>query len=241
MYRLGMRQIELGQQQQNFVSAVSHELKTPLTSIRMYSEMLREGWVTEERRRGYYDFIHDESERLSRLINNVLQLARMTRNSLPIELKPVTVSKLIDGIYSKVSSLVEQMSFELELSCDDEVGRVIVAVDEDAFSQIIINLVDNALKFSSHADKQRVEISCYPFRNGDIGFSIRDYGPGVPEDQIKKIFQLFYRSENELTRETSGTGIGLGLVNQLVQAMNGKVDANNRQPGVEFTVRLPSQ
>ncbi len=241
MYRLGLRQIALAEQQQDFVSAVSHELKTPLTSIRMYSEMLREGWVTEEKRLGYYDFIHDESERLSRLINNVLQLARMTRNSLHIELKPVTVNKLIDGIRSKVSSLVERKGFELELSWDDEIGTTLVAVDEDAFSQVIINLVDNALKFSAHADRRVVKISCYKLKSSDICFAVRDYGPGVPRDQMKKIFQLFFRSESELTRETSGTGIGLGLVKQLVLAMNGSVDVVNRQPGVEFTVSVPSQ
>ena len=92
MYRLGVKQIRLTRQQQDFVSAVSHELKTPLTSIRMYGEILREGWADEEKKKTYYAYIHDESERLSRLISNVLQLARMTRNELRIDLKPVTVS-----------------------------------------------------------------------------------------------------------------------------------------------------
>jgi signal transduction histidine kinase len=80
LYRLGLSQINLAQQQQDFVSAVSHELKTPLTSIRMYGEMLKEGWADEEKQQSYYEFIHDESERLSRLISNVLQLANITRN-----------------------------------------------------------------------------------------------------------------------------------------------------------------
>ena len=101
LYRLGVKQIELARQQQDFVSAVSHELKTPLTSIRMYGEMLREGWATEDKRKTYYDYIHDESERLSRLISNVLQLARLTRNDLRLELKPVTVAELMDGIGSE--------------------------------------------------------------------------------------------------------------------------------------------
>ena len=86
LYRLGLGQIQLARQQQDFVSAVSHELKTPLTSIRMYGEILREGWASEEKKKRYYDYIHDESERLSRLISNVLQLARMTHNDLQVDL-----------------------------------------------------------------------------------------------------------------------------------------------------------
>lgn len=239
IYRLGIRQIEVAEQQQDFVSAVSHELKTPLTSIRMYSEMLREGWAPEEKRRGYYDFIHDESERLSRLINNVLQLARMTRNRLPIEVCPISVGQLVDGIRSKVSSQVERVGFRLDLSCDEPAAETKVEVDEDAFSQVIINLVDNALKFSAKAEKRVVEVTCSLQQNGAICIAVRDYGPGIPRDQMKKIFRLFYRSESEMTRETIGTGIGLALVNQLVIEMGGKVDLVNREPGAEFSLIFP--
>ncbi|CAG0981030.1 hypothetical protein ANRL2_02441, partial [Anaerolineae bacterium] len=139
MYRLGIRQLDLARQQQDFISAVSHELKTPLTSIRMYGEMLREGWVPEDKKPGYYDFIHTESERLSRLINNVLQLARMTRNTLHIKLKPVTVAELLDGIRSKTSSQVEHAGFRLNIQWDEETGKMRLMVDEDCFTQIIIN------------------------------------------------------------------------------------------------------
>ena len=101
VYRVGLRQIALVEQQQVFVSAVSHELKTPLTSIRMYAEMLREGWASEDKKATYYGFIHDESERLSRLISNVLQIARMTRNDVRPDLKRLTVSELMDGMQSQ--------------------------------------------------------------------------------------------------------------------------------------------
>ncbi len=236
LYRLGAKQIELARQQQDFVSAVSHELKTPLTSIRMYGEMLREGWATEEKRKTYYDYIHDESERLSRLIGNVLQLSRLTRNDLRLDLKPVGVSELMDGIRSKVSSQIERAGFELNLDCE---GRTLIRVDADSFSQIIINLVDNALKFSAAAQRRVIDISCRARSGNKVLFAVRDYGPGIPGDQMKKIFKLFYRVENELTRETIGTGIGLALVNQLAQAMGASVDAANRNPGVEFRIVFP--
>ncbi len=234
MYRLGVRQIELVRQQQDFVSAVSHELKTPLTSIRMYGEILREGWATEEKKRTYYNYIHDESERLSRLIANVLQLARMTRNDLQIDLKPIAVSQLMETVQVKTASQVEQVGFKLDLNYDKGAKQAVIAIDTDAFMQILINLVDNAIKFSAKAERKEIKLGCYLRQNGTLVFSVRDYGPGIPKDQMKKIFKLFYRSENELTRETVGTGIGLALVQQLTLAMNGQVDVVNKTSGAEF-------
>jgi signal transduction histidine kinase len=240
LYRLGAGQIALARQQQDFVSAVSHELKTPLTSIRMYGEMLREGWAPEEKKKTYYAFIHDESERLSRLIGNVLQLARMTRNEVSVDPKPVAVSALVDGIRSSVSSQVERAGFQLELDCGEEAGKAVIEVDPDAFTQIMINLVDNALKFARKAEPRRILIACGRQVDGTVLFRVRDYGPGVPRDQMRKIFQLFYRSENELTRETVGTGIGLALVHQFTRAMGGRVDVVNQEPGAEFRLSFPA-
>ena len=240
MYRLGARQIDLTRQQQDFVSAVSHELKTPLTSIRMYGEMLREGWASEEKKSIYYDYIFDESERLSRLISNVLQLARMTRNKLQVDTKAVTVAELMDGIRSKVFSQIERAGFELNMRCEADAGQAIIQADPDWFIQIFINLVDNAIKFSDAAEQKVIDIGAQQLRDGGVQFSVRDYGPGVPGDQMKKIFKLFYRSESELTRETVGTGIGLALVHQLARAMGGQVDVVNREPGAEFRVNITS-
>ena len=116
IYRVGMQHIELAAQRSDFVSAVSHELKTPLTSIRMYGEMLREGWITDEaRRQSYYDFIFFESERLSRLIANVLQLARLTNHDAPLTLKEYSLHQLLDLVRSKVSTQVEAASFSLQI------------------------------------------------------------------------------------------------------------------------------
>ena len=239
MYRLGLGQITLARQQQDFVSAVSHELKTPLTSIRMYGEMLREGWASEDKKQGYYDYIHDESERLSRLIANVLQLARMTRNDLKIELKPIGIAELMDGLNSKLASQIKRAGFTLDITCGDAAAQSSILVDADYFIQIMINLVDNAIKFSINAEKHTVTVHCALLRDNTIQIGVRDYGPGVAKDQMKKIFKLFYRSENELTRETVGTGIGLALVHQLAHSMRGKVDVINQNPGAEFRLSFP--
>ena len=237
LYRLGDRQIALGEQQQDFVAAVSHELKTPLTSIRMYGEMLKAGWASEEKRQDYYEFIFSESERLTRLINNVLRLARFDRNGSDLEVRTTTVGQLVDLARSKIASQVTQAGFELEenhQSVDAE-----LEADADAFVQIMINLIDNALKFSANAEEKKIVFSSRLIDGSRVEFSVRDFGPGVPKQQMKKIFELFYRTERELTRETVGTGIGLALVHELTAAMGGSVDVRNSDPGAEFRIRLP--
>jgi signal transduction histidine kinase len=239
LYRSGLSQIALARQQQDFVSAVSHELKSPLTSIRMYGEMLKEGWADEEKRQSYYEFIHDESERLSRLISNVLQLANITRNEPQFDLKPTNVAELMTNTESKISSQIERAGFELRFNTAEDAGRATINIDADCFAQMIINLVDNAIKFSKKAENKTIEISSKVSGDNRIMFSVRDYGPGIAKDQMKKIFQLFYRSESELTRETVGTGIGLAIVHQLAVAMDGNVDMINAEPGAEFRFWFP--
>ena len=236
LYRMGVSQINLARQQQDFVSAVSHELKSPLTSIRMYGEMLKEGWADEGKRQSYYEFIHDESERLSRLISNVLQLANITRNEPQFDLKPTKVAELMSNTESKIASQIKRAGFELRIKTFNDADQATINIDEDCFAQIIINLVDNAIKFSRDAENKAIDVSSKLSGDGRVLFSVRDYGPGIPKDQMKKIFELFYRSESELTRETVGTGIGLAIVHQLTLAMSGNVDMINAEPGAEFRI-----
>lgn len=236
LYRMGVSQINLARQQQDFVSAVSHELKSPLTSIRMYGEMLKEGWADEGKRQSYYEFIHDESERLSRLISNVLQLANITRNEPQFDLKPTKIAELMSNTESKIASQIKRAGFELRIKTFNDADQATINIDEDCFAQIIINLVDNAIKFSRDAENKAIDVSSKLLGDGRVLFSVRDYGPGIPKDQMKKIFELFYRSESELTRETVGTGIGLAIVHQLTLAMSGNVDMINAEPGAEFRI-----
>jgi signal transduction histidine kinase len=133
---------------------------------------------------------------------------------------------------------VQRAGFELVASAPTEADAAVL-VDTDFFSQIVINLVDNAVKFSSRAECKRIEIGWSLDTDARARFSVRDHGPGVPADQAGKIFRLFYRSESESTRETSGTGIGLALVEQLAAAMGASVEVHNREPGAEFSVLLP--
>lgn len=244
MYRLGLSQINLVNQQQDFVSAVSHELKTPLTSIRMYGEMLIQGWATEEKKKTYYQFIFDESERLSRLINNVLQLARMTRNEQQAELAARNVPELVQEITAKITSQIEAADFTLTVDTDEQLSTAQVMIDSDWLMQIMINLVDNAIKFSAKAEQKVITLEVHHSGQQQVSFTINDCGPGIDKQHMKQVFELFYRSENELTRDTVGTGIGLSLVHQMTVAMGGRVKVKNRGlagefPGAAFSVVFP--
>jgi len=240
-YRLGAGQIELAKQQRNFISSVSHELKTPLTSIRMYSEMLRSDWVADEtRKKNYYDYIYFESERLSRLIANVLQLARLDNHQEKTQLVSVNAKALLQQVQAKVAAQIEAANYQLKLIPPTyEPADVEVKVDVDGFFQIMINLVDNAVKFSKQSEHKTIDIGHNINDKGkELVFYVRDYGSGVEKEQMKKIFRLFYRAGDELTRTQPGTGIGLALVAQLAESMGAHVDLVNRTPGAEFQVKF---
>ena len=235
VYRLTVKQMELAQKKSDFVSAVSHELKTPLTAIRMYGEVLMEGWVEEEKKEGYYQQIHDESVRLSRLIQNVLTLAELERSEWQINLTTVQPVEFVAQITERLSNQVKRAGFEFETVSEGEVKPI--QVDTDALTQILINLIDNAIKFSKDAETKKIVLTVSQLGN-DCYIRVRDFGPGIPSRKLKSIFEKFYRIDNEMTRTTRGTGIGLSLVKMLADAMGAHVDVANRQPGTEFSLRF---
>lgn len=240
LYRLGAKQIELSWQQKNFISSVSHELKTPLTSIRMYGEMLRSGWITDEsKKKTYYDYIFFESERLSRLIANVLQLAKIENGQVKVELNSIAVDELLRRVNEKVTVQADASGFKINSRIENELADKNIQINEDAFYQIVINLIDNAVKFASSATQKEIDIGFKPGkRKHEIVFYVRDYGPGIKKGQLKKIFHLFHRGEDEMTRTTPGTGIGLALARELAESMNARLIVEQKQPGVEFLLVL---
>lgn len=250
-YRLGVKQLILGEQRLNFVSSVSHELKTPLTSIRMYAQMLKEGTVLSEAyKQDYYEFIYSESERLTRLINNILQLSKLSHQQQSVQPEYIQLEVLKDLIRSKVLSIINKHNFQLNIVIElDNVEGILVLTELDAFAQVIINITDNAVKFFdqeriSDPDRQKIDFIFKKHLKHKhlIQLEIRDYGEGITEDQENKIFDLFYRGGNELTRSTQGTGIGLALVNELILAQGGEIEVVRREPGLamllSFQIKL---
>ena len=229
VYRMVAVVVHYAERRNNFVAAVSHELKTPLTAIRMYGEILREGMVTtDEKKQEYYGTITAESERLSRLIDNVLELSKLEKGSRVMNATMGSVVPILDETVRVLGPHARKQGFDLRLEADDDLPNA--TFDRDALTQVVINLVDNALKFSKTSPTKEVVLQCQA-RDGQVVLRIRDHGPGVPQAQLRRIFQPFFRGERELTRKTKGTGIGLALVKGLVEEMGGEVDARNHPDG----------
>ncbi len=238
MYRLTATQLELSQKKSDFVAAVSHELRTPLASLRLYGEMLVEGWVQdEEKKRDYYRHIHEESERLSRLIQNVLRLSELERNEWHVKMEACDPVGLVEGVVERVRKQIERAGFEVVITVEGNPQRF--QTDVDAVTQILINLIDNAIKFSKDSETRKLILTISQ-ESDDCSLRVRDFGPGIPKRQIKKVFERFYRVDSEMTRGTRGTGIGLAMVKMLADAMQARVDVVNRQPGVEVSVCFPT-
>jgi signal transduction histidine kinase len=249
-YRLGVKQLALGEQRLNFVSSVSHELKTPLTSIQMYSQMLKEGTViSAAHQQKYFEFIYGESERLTRLINNILQLSALNHQQQNVKPEYIQLSVLQNIIRAKTASILEKYSFQQNMIIEViNVENILVLVDEDAFAQVIINIADNAVKFfdrkkSSDVSRQKVDfiVRHHPKYSQMIQLEIRDYGDGITKEQENKIFELFYRGGDELTRTTQGTGIGLALVNELIMAQQGEIKVERRSPGLAMLLSFQAK
>lgn len=239
LYRMLILQTALLQRQQGFISSISHELKTPITSIKMYGDSLQQGWLDDAKKHKYYQHITTEAERLSRLIDNMLQASNISRNAFSVDLHPVQTATIQSLILAKTKVLFEHSGFECHFFLAEEVSDAEVLIDTDAFTQVVINLVDNAIKYSHKTDSKRVDITLSKSANSELVMSIRDYGQGMEEQELSKIFDLFYRVGNELTRTSKGTGLGLTLVKELLELMHGKVNAIKKEQGTEFIVTLP--
>jgi two-component system phosphate regulon sensor histidine kinase PhoR len=239
IYRMVAVQLRFAQRRSNFVAAVSHELKTPLTAIRMYSEMLRDDMVeSAEKRSEYYATITAETERLSRLINNVLELSRIERHERHVELVTGDMTAVAREVVESFRQHAEREGFSVKLESATDLPAV--RFERDALTQVLFNLLDNALKYSQGASERAVTVRCEPAADGGVQIRVSDRGPGVPEDQLSLIFEPFYRAQNELTRTQKGTGIGLSLVRGLVTRMHGRVSGRNLTPGFEVCVTLPA-
>jgi signal transduction histidine kinase len=232
--------LDYSQRRSDFVAAVSHELKTPLTAIRMYGEMLRDGLVPSDAKRlEYYETITAESERLSRLIDNVLEFSRLEQDRRELEWVVGGLAETLRSVARTLEPHAREAGFELAVEIEEGLPRV--RYDRDALTQIVFNLVDNACKYADGSRSKRVTIVLDRAEGGGVALRLRDGGPGVPEDEIGRIFEPFYRRGEELTRTTKGTGIGLALVRELAEKMGGRVRARRpAEGGFEVVVDLPS-
>ncbi len=233
-HRALLRQRELNRQQSNFVSSVSHELRAPVAAIRLMSERLKSGRVEDKAKEAeYYDFIERESQRLTGLINNVLDFSRVERGQKRYAFAETDVVKLVRETVTLMEPLADGRAIELEL--DDLSSDPVI--DGMAVQQALANLLDNAIKYAPRESPITVRLR---EEDGRLFLSVRDRGPGVPEEDRARIFDRFYRAGSELRRETEGVGIGLSIVKRIAEAHGGTVALDTApNKGSTFTVELP--
>ena len=228
---------DLAERRSQFVSSVTHELKTPLTNIRMYIEMLEQGIAkSPEREQEYFRILDSEGVRLSRLINNVLEMSKLERQQRPLNLQTGSLAEVVAEVQTVMAEKLKQDGFSLIVQLGDTPP---FKYDREVMIQVLINLIENSMKFGKSAPKRQIQIRT-GLEGRRVKIMVSDAGPGIPRQALKKVFNDFYRVENALTRTTRGTGIGLALVKKFVQLMGGTVTAaNNSGAGCTITISLP--
>ena len=229
------RQLALAQKKTDFVSNVSHELKTPLTSIRMFAELMQSGQGAPEKQPQYLRVIVAEAERLTRLINNVLDFARMERSQKRYDLRPLDLHGLLARTWEGHQLHLRESGFTT--SWQAAPPPYPVRGDEDALAQVVVNLLSNAEKYST--GRKEVELHSY-LDNGSVYISILDRGSGVPAGEEAKIFEAFYRAHDSLSSGIQGSGLGLTLAQRIAKEHGGEITWQPRAGGgSNFTLRLP--
>ena len=232
-------QLALARKKTDFVSNVSHELKTPLTSIRMFSELLAEGRVTDpDKQRSYLNIISAEAGRLTRLINNVLDFSRLERGEKKYQFQPTDLVAVVRETIETHRPHLESGQFKIEFVLPDQ--PVKINGDRDALAQVLVNLLSNAEKYSGTSREIRVEMDARtnPIRHVEV--RILDRGTGVPAGSEEKIFDQFYRAHDSLSSGIQGSGLGLTLARQIARAHGGDVIYRRRDGGGScFSLRLP--
>ncbi|MDR0899230.1 MAG: cell wall metabolism sensor histidine kinase WalK [Lactobacillaceae bacterium] len=235
-------EVELEQQQKDFVSNVSHELRTPLTSVNSIIETLEDGAL--DQRNLAMDFLgtaHNETQRMTRMINDLLELSRIDQNNLKLDLEFVNVSKFLDYILNRFEVIVEQgntihdKKYVIEKKYKDK--GTIAEIDPDKFTQVIDNIVNNAINYSPDGSVISVDMKT---KNNNLLISISDKGIGIPRKDLKNVFNRFYRVDKARARRQGGSGLGLSISKEVVQALGGKIWAESKEgKGTTIFVSLP--
>jgi signal transduction histidine kinase len=235
-YRAVNKEMALAKLKSDFVSNVSHELRTPLALIRLYAETLELGRIqTREKVDEYYRIIRKESERLTALINNILDFSRIEAGRKEYEFRETDIGDLVRNTLESYRDQIEEQGFALEEQIDANIPPV--HVDREAIARSVVNLVNNALKYS--ADKKFIGVKLYR-TNGSVNLEVEDHGIGIARNEQSKIFEKFYRAGDPLVHNTKGSGLGLSLVRHIAQAHGGKIDVESTLgKGSKFTLWLP--
>jgi len=229
------KELELAKLKSEFVSTVSHEFRTPLTSIRYLAELLKRGRVNEDKRQIYYETITDESGRLSRLIENILDFSKIEAGMKEYQFRETDIAELARDVASRFQEQVAPKGFVIESEISNQMPKILA--DSEVLSRALFNLLDNAFKYSGKSRKAflraRSEGEC-------VFLEVQDEGIGISREEQKNVFEKFYRSDNMDESSIKGSGIGLTLVAHIVKAHGGEVLLESEMDkGTKVTMKLP--
>ena len=220
-----------------FVANVSHELKTPLTSIRGYSETIMNGDLTYQEIIKFSKVINQEANRMSRLVSDLLQLSKIDYNRVNWNKSTLNTVDILKKVCEKVRYEAEQKSHKLELICTDKVPSIYA--DKDSIEQIVINILTNSIKYTPDGGLIRVYAGPIDDR---VYIKVIDNGIGIPQKDLKRIFERFYRVDKARSRKMGGTGLGLSIVKEMVDGNNGTININSKlNEGTEVTMTFPTK
>jgi len=230
------KEMALARLKSDFVSNVSHELRTPLALIRLYAETLELGRITtREKKQQYYRIVRKESERLTALINNILDFSRIEAGRKEYEFRETDIGDLVHNTLDSYRYQIESQGFAFEEKIDDNLPPVVV--DREAIARAVVNLVNNALKYS--ADDKFLGVKLYR-DNGSVKLEVVDHGIGIARRDQAKIFEKFYRTGDPLVHNTKGSGLGLSLVRHITEAHGGEIEVDSTPgKGSRFVLSLP--
>jgi signal transduction histidine kinase len=223
----------------SFVANVSHELKTPLTTIRLYAELLAQGRVRDETKRAeYLDTIGRETQRLGRLVGNVLDFSRLEQGKKKYELAPVDLVTELRRLGEAHAPRLAEAGLVLRIDAPEQFP---LATDRDAVGQIVLNLLDNACKYAADGGEVLLSLASGADEDGSARIAVADRGSGVPAEQRERIFEKFHRVDERLTAEKAGAGLGLSIARQLARGLGGELRCEAREGGGSvFVLTLPS-
>ena len=223
------KELELAKEKKNFILSVTHELKTPIASSKLFAETILSRDISKEKRDDILDKIIKDQTRLEKLVENILLISKVEEHQLHLEREKVNCHEFIESVI-KGLDFSESTNFDID-------SKIEIKVDRFYFTSVIQNLHENAIKYSQ--DKSGIVWSAQQLGNS-ICIQIKDQGIGVPLNQRQKIFDLFHRIGDENTRDTKGTGVGLYIVQKIIALHNGTIKAKENQPqGSIFEIELP--
>ncbi|MGM0876818.1 MAG: ATP-binding protein [Bacillota bacterium] len=227
----------LKKERNEFLASISHELRTPLTYIKGYADIGRRKTLDETERINYLNIIHEEADHVSDLLKELFELAKMDQNTFSISKEQINISLFLQSIYGKVLPVFKSRGIHLKYDC----GRdFFVTIDPVRFEQVILNLLDNALKYSKENTTTTIEVM--KENNKKILIFIRDQGKGIPSDDLPYIFDRLYRVDKSRSRLTGGFGLGLAIVKEIVDAHNGEISVGSQEgKGTCFKILLKEQ